>query len=179
MPRKKEPSQRDLLFVQWYTSPASPTFDNAMQSAIRAGFSESYAKSRAHQKLVPFAKKMVKERLARQTERAVEKSDFYGDLLRDAEMGIAERVRMNTKGDPKMTAIKQKDQHFVTERIGKDTWSQKKIVENGGLVAINADNLAKLVENLQSLMQEKPLHADYTVVKDPEKPTNRLESGDV
>lgn len=163
--KRKAPSQKDLDFVRWYTSPASPTYDNAVQSAIRAGFSESYSKSRAYRRLVPLAKELVINKLAEKTEQAVDRGQFYNDLLRDAEQGIAERVRMQTGGDSKMKAIQQKDQHFVAERIGKERWASKQIVENSGLFTLTPDTLATLSNALSGATQQQQpaIKADYTV----------------
>ena len=168
MGKKRQPSQKDLDFVRWYTSPASPTYDNATQSAIRAGFSESYAKSNAHKRLVPLAQKMVLDKVTAKTEQVIDKGQFYNELLNDAEKGIAERVRMDTSNDVKQRSIQQKDQHFVAERIGKDKWASKKIVENQGLFVLNDKALETLASVVQGAISApvEPLHADYTVKSD-------------
>lgn len=169
MPRYKEPSQKQLDFVRWYTSPASPTYDNAMQSAIRAGFSESYSKSHASRTLVPIAKRLVTDKVAEKIDKVVDRSAFYSELLQDAENGIAKRVRMDTKDDTKLTAIQQKDQHFTAERLGKDSWSTKTITENHGLISLTPDTLVKIADTLTDTLtapQNDMIEADYTVKSD-------------
>ena len=165
MPRRKAPSLRDLEFVQWYTSPASPTYDNAVQSAIRAGFAESYAKSNAHKRLVPLAKSMVVNKKAEQTDKAIDRGEYYSKLLRQAEKNIESDLSIPDDADEKKLSLRQKTTHFTAERVGRDVWSTKQIVENSGLFTLTPDTLASLSNALQGNTQPAPpiIEADYTV----------------
>lgn len=171
--KKRKYSQRQLDFIQWYTSPASPTYDNIKQSAIKAGYTESYASGAAYRSLVKVADEH-KKKLQKVTDKTVDRSQFYNDLLRDAEKGIAERVRMDTKGDSKLIGIQQKDQHFVTERIGREQWHTKNVTENKGFSDTAVNTLANLANNLAEQLGEaknEPIRADYEI--------NEAENGDI
>lgn len=159
-----ELSQKQADFVQWYTSPASPTYDNISASAMKAGYSKKYAHGQAYRTLKPLAKKFLEKRIEK-VEHTVDRAQFYDDLLRDAEKGIADRVRMKTNGDSKMVGIQQKDQHFVAGTIGRDRWSTKQIVENSGLFTLTGDTLNTLANALQGATQQQQpiIDADYTV----------------
>ena len=163
MPRLSEPSQKQLEFVRWYTSPASPTYDNVLQSALRAGYTESYAKNDAYRKLKPMAKKLVTSKLAKDVDKSIERGQFYTDLLTDSEKGIAKRVRMDTKDDIKLIQVQQKEQQFVAERLGKERWSTRESEEKGGLVAVPANALSALANALDSLShgKEQPKHIEH------------------
>ena len=166
MPKYKAITQKQAEFIRWYTSPASPTFDNALQSAIRAGFSESYSKAHAYKQLVPLAKKQVAKRVE-SLDNDIDRSQFYSDLLRDSEKAIAERARMKTT-DEKMIAIQQKDQHLVAKTIGKDRWSERKEVVNESFGAISEGSIATFANNLvnsiaANIEQRTPIKAQYTV----------------
>lgn len=163
MPKLKELSQKQADFINWYTSPASPTYDNITQSAIRAGYTEKYARSQAYRTLKKLAQKHIQKRTEK-VEQAVDRSQFYNDLLHQAEMNIQEDLNIKSH-DPKMLALKQKSTHFTAERIGKDRWSQRKEVENTGKLTLPPNALEKLQSAFESLTidnQPKP-HADYEV----------------
>lgn len=178
MPRYKEPSQKQLDFVRWYTSPASPTYDNALQSAISAGFSESYAKSHASRRLVPLAKQMIKTKYSKQADRkadkAVEKAAFYRDLLDKAEKNIEKDLSIPDDADIKERHLKQKSTHFTAERLGKEQWSTKTITENHGLFTLNSESLEQLANTLNTAIEaQKPIKAEYTVHKLEQKDTEQ------
>lgn len=164
MPRYNEPSQKQLQFVQWYTSPASPTYDNVVQSALKAGYNESYAKSHAYRKLVPLAKKKLRK-IADDTQKGADRSSFYTDLLRKAEDNIRKDLEISDTADDRKLALRQKSAHFTAERIGKEKWASKQIVENSGLFTLTSDTLATLSNALSGATQQQQpaIKADYTV----------------
>lgn len=166
MAKQKALTQKQLAFIKWYTSPASPTYDNAMQSAIKAGFSYGYAKSHASRSLKPLVKRVLDNK-HKDAETEVDRSQFYQELLTEAENGIAERVKMKTK-DPKMLQIQQKDQHLVAETIGKERWSKRTEVENTGKVLLPANTFEKLADTFLAAVENsapKDLpRADYDVI---------------
>lgn len=173
-----ELSQKQADFIQWYTSPASPTYDNISASAMKAGYSRKYAHGQAYRTLKPLAKKFLEKRIEK-VEHTVDRAQFYDDLLKDAEKGIAERVRMKVDGNEKMVAIQQKDQHFVAGTIGRDRWSTKTIVENHGLFKLDGDSLSKLQNTFQHAIEatkDAPIVAQYTVKADEQDP-KRAETG--
>lgn len=171
MPRRNNLSQKQLDFIQWFTSPASPTYDNVRQSAMKAGYSETYATGLAYRNLVPLAAK-YKPSLnpQKQLEKTEKAANFYEELLRDAERGIAQRVRMHTNDDPKLIQIQQKDQHFVSERLGKDKWSARKEVENVGFTENVSDMLSNFADMLTKPQQTEPLPVQYEQISDDDEP---------
>ena len=104
---------------------------------------------------------MVLDAQAKKVGEEVDRGQFYQDLLRDAEKGIAERVRMNAGKDSKMIAIQQKDQHLVAETLGKDRWSKRTEVENRGYIQLDSVVAAKLAGGLlddDEILPEKPTY---------------------
>ena len=167
-------SQKQADFVRWYTSPASPTYDNVVQSARRAGFSDSYSKSHAYRKLVPLAEKEV-QKVIKDKNITVDRSQFYNELLSDAEKGIAERVRMKAEKDVKLMSIQQKDQHFVAERLGNEKWHTKQKTENTSYTNLLENTLASLADNISSALDHPP-KADYIVKPGENEATESTES---
>lgn len=97
-----------LLFKEYYCHPESETFGNALGSAVRAGYSESYANSITGQS-----------------------NEWFSEIIRDHEMiHLAEKVlhesmAADTRGDSALTKIKQDSAKFVASRLGKKKWSDR------------------------------------------------------
>lgn len=113
------------LFLSYYTNPKSETFSNAKQSALKAGYSETYSDN---------IMALMPEWLF----------DNIGDFkrLRKAEKVLDETLEINTqkpveiKGEIKMVEdssllkIKQDTAKFVAERLNKQKYSTR--IENTG-----------------------------------------------
>lgn len=116
---KRDPRQR--AFKRAYCNPNSPTFGNAYQSALGAGYKEEYAKVITTQDygwfsemlrdmdLLDKAEEVLKETLEMSDEEAV---IFDGVPLEDV-----------TRRNPALTKIKQDSAKFVAERLGKERYS--------------------------------------------------------
>lgn len=99
-----------IAFETYYTDPNSPTYNNARQSALKAGYSESYANNLT-----------------------VQSPDWMtGDamriaMLQRAEQSLRELLAMSDedKKNPQKMKIWQDTVKFVSERLGKDWYSTR------------------------------------------------------
>lgn len=169
MPKLKEPTPQMLEFWKWYASPASPTFSNAYQSALKAGYSHTYAKGNVHRTLIPYMKKqtgILKKRDGnKELQKIDKKAQFYSELLEQAEQNIKKDLSIPDDSDKEKLQMRQKATFFTAERIGKKEWSTKDQDEKAGLVAISGDTLHKLADTLANLSSgnDEPIKAQYTV----------------
>ena len=117
------------IFLAAYTNPKSETFSNALQSALKAGYSQEYSESITHQ---------LPEWL----------SENLGDLkrLRKAESNLEEVQNIeiiNEEGKPDHNLInaRNKVDLFIAERLGKDKYSSRNehTGKNGGALQIAFD----------------------------------------
>ena len=80
--KEKEFTPQQIKFAMFYYLPDSPTFGNAMQSALRAGFSDQYARSITVKNLNWIkdivseigGKGVTKDKLVRKAKRVLDKS---------------------------------------------------------------------------------------------------------
>lgn len=100
-------------FLAYYTNPKSDTFSNALQSGLKAGYSQEYSESITHQ---------LPDWL----------SENLGDLkrLRKAEKNLEEVQNIeiyNQDGviDPQLVQQRTKVDFFIAERIGKQKYSTR------------------------------------------------------
>lgn len=131
----KRPNPRQLAFVEYYTSPASPTFSNATQSAIRAGYSEQYAKTLPQKYLIPLAERMTEKQRVDTEERIAMRSA----MLYDAERALHSDIKIPDEAVPAMRAIRQKSSALIAETLGKDVYSRRSETVNGGAVLFSDD----------------------------------------
>lgn len=101
------------LFLAAYTNPKSDTFSNALQSALKAGYSEEYANNITGQ---------LPDWL----------SESLGDLkrLRKAERNLEEVQNLEItdaegKPDSQLIAQRTKVDIFIAERLGKQKYSAR------------------------------------------------------
>lgn len=89
----EEIDPRQLLFLEYYNNPKEDTFSNAYQSAIKAGYSEEYAKTIVSRDL-----EWVSEDVRRR-KRILNKAEIRGELLIDSldERVSADMVKHFTK----------------------------------------------------------------------------------
>jgi len=105
------------LFLKAYTDPKSPTFSNALQSGLKAGYSQEYSESITTKGLDWLAENVGKGNLIKKAEKNLEMA--LDGLLDDAEKGAkliqykATEFTLKTQG---------KDQGYSerTELTGKD-----------------------------------------------------------
>lgn len=99
-------------FLQAYTDPKSPTFSNAMQSGLEAGYDDAYAKNILNQLPEWLKSNLEKSRLIIKAERNLELA--LEGMLDDAEKGKKE--------------IQWKATDFTLSRLRKDVYSERQEV---------------------------------------------------
>lgn len=104
---------QQILFLSCYTNPKSETFGNAVQSSLKAGYTESYANN---------ITSIMPEWL----------SENIGDLtlLKKAEKVLNntldyDPMNGNTKIDTSLVAIQNKTAQFIAGTLGKNKFSTK------------------------------------------------------
>jgi hypothetical protein len=125
-----QPDPRQSLFLAYYLDPKSETFSNAHDSAIKAGYSEEYAKNITGQ--MP---------------------DWLSESIRDNEMlAVAEKrlkqilnfepVDKEGKIDNSLLANQMKAINLVAKGIGKAKYSERQehTGANGGALTVTFDN---------------------------------------
>ena len=128
---------RQALFYRYYFDPKSDTFSNAIQSGLKAGYSEEYSRVILSKEL-NWMSEFVK------SSSMVQKAERNLDKILDMNV-VSEEGKVDT-GVLKVVADTSK---FVTERLAKDKYSSKQVTEHTGKVEI-VDNseLDKLADKL-------------------------------
>jgi hypothetical protein len=135
---------RQVLFKTYYTEPTSPTFSNALQSAIRAGYPPNYAKNITapvigniwvkdnvvdkYRLMLEKAESNLKEAMEMDVkEKAVGAFGFLYEKVRVGKKTIKKPIYRDNIGKLK---IKIDVSKFATERLNKKTWGQDGIGGN-------------------------------------------------
>lgn len=126
-------SPQQELFLSYYTSPKSETFSNAVQSALKAGYEETYANNITA--LMPdwLFENIGDMKRLRKAEKVLDKTLDY------------EPVDNNGKIDTSLLSIQNKTAQFITERLDKDKYSSKKEIEINVLTQDDKDKLLGLL----------------------------------
>lgn len=103
------------LFLERYTNPKSPTFGNALQSALTAGYSQEYSESITSQLPDWLSENIGRFKLLRKAENVLTKTLDY------------DPVDEKGKIDNSLLAIQNKTAQFLAETIGKNQGYSKKI----------------------------------------------------
>lgn len=104
---------RQALFFSYYIDPKSPTFSNALQSALRAGYAQEYAES-----LTAQMPKWLSESLGEMS------------MLAKAEKNLNKVLDLNTElGDTglhsdKLLRIQADVSKFIAERLGRKKYGE-------------------------------------------------------
>jgi len=172
---KKLPSQKMLLAWEYYTNPASPTFDSVKDSGILAGFSSSYShkglyRSRQWREFEAERARVLEKYNTLQAEERRKR------MLAQAEANLEEAVNSKSweKEDKK---IKHDATKFVASTLGREHYSTRNDVPDAGegalLTGEGANAIASAfgkylaehaVQELSSGTQDAP-KADYTVIE--------------
>lgn len=117
---------RQQLFLKGYLDPKSETFSNALQSALKAGYSQEYSEN--IMSLMPewLSDSIGKAKMVIKAERNLDKA--LDGLLDDPEKGKKE--------------IQWKASEFALERLKKQDYSQRTELtgKNGTSISLNFDN---------------------------------------
>lgn len=114
-PRKKYKQRklnpRQTAFMSFYFDPTSPTFNNARQSALRAGYSEEYADNITH---------IGPDYMTTDVRRAamLQKAEKNLEAITDMPVDEVKRTPQNFK-------TWQDTNKFIAERIGKEAYSAR------------------------------------------------------
>ena len=132
MPGVNELDEKQALFLTYYLDPKSKTFSNALASAVRAGYSESYAHAICSLKPEWF-------------------SDAVGRRKRILEK--AEK-RLEDLVDTKNEKVAADVVKHVTKTLGKEFYSEKNEVEHSGAISIE---ISQEIADKNGLINETPL----------------------
>lgn len=80
MANQHEPDPRQKLFLAGYLDPKSPTFSNALQSGLKAGYSQEYSESILSKGLDWLAESVRDEDLVRKAEKALNEALEYSTV---------------------------------------------------------------------------------------------------
>lgn len=139
---------RQALFLSYYLDPKSKTFSNALQSALKAGFSEEYASVLTSQMPDWLSDKLSKLNMLTKAERNL---DEIMDLPNMVQAMGAFGPIFEGKGEhkkPVMTyatgllKVKADVSKFVAERVGKDKYGDNPAddIPHQTIIIINTPN---------------------------------------
>lgn len=137
MANQYEVDPRQAIFLKGYLDPKSETFSNALQSALRAGYSQEYSETILSKNLDWLSESVRTDSMLKKAERNL---DELLDLPVEVQKieGYGEDKELVVKTEPALVKIKADTSKFVSERLGKNRWSQRQEVtgENGGPVKV-------------------------------------------
>lgn len=127
---------RQALFLKSYLDPNSPTFSNALQSALKAGYEQEYAENITHLEPDWLSEAIGTDQMIKKAERNLNKIlDMDPEKEGKVDTGVLKVVADTSK--------------FVTERLAKDKYSSKQVTEHSGTIEMKGDSeLDKLAELL-------------------------------
>lgn len=113
-----EPDPRQSLFLSYYLDPKSDTFSNALQSGLKAGFTEEYSTN-----LLSLMPKWLSETLD---------ESKYLRMLKKAE------ARLEVLAESEDEKVGLEASKFISGRLGKRIWSDRTEItgENGKAINI-------------------------------------------
>ncbi len=129
------PDPRQSLFLSYYLDPQSDTFSNALQSGIKAGYTEEYSKTLMSQ-LPDWLSESIKD----------------NELLALAEKRLRqilgfEPVDVEGKIDNSLMANQMKAITLVAKGIGKAKYSERSEITGAGGKAIEINNVTELSDD--------------------------------
>ena len=113
---------RQTLFLQNYLDPKSKTFSDAYNSALKAKYSDNYAKQIAS---------IGNEWLTDYNRR--------NNMLNKAENNLFEFLKMETFDDTRLAYLKADISKFVASRIGREHYSERQEIEHSGNILVLDD----------------------------------------
>ena len=119
--RRKHITQKQLLFLSFYTDPASDTFDNAFRSGLKAGYSTSTSQRLKHEDHI---KDLLQEQRDSIYTIGKDAEARRVRILAQAEINLEEYVTSNPQDKTDKT-IKADMTKFTAERLAKDHYSTR------------------------------------------------------
>ena len=118
---------RQNLFLGYYIDPKSETFSNALQSALKAGYSQDYAENLTGQMPVWLSEKLGKLKMVEKAERNI---DNMLDMETEEPILINKELVVDDNGNPikvtnaQLMKIKADVSKFTLERQDKGNWGK-------------------------------------------------------
>lgn len=103
----KNRDDRQIKFLSYYLDPKSETYSNALQSALRAGYTQKYAEN-----ITALNLEWVGEAMGRRVR-----------MLNKAEVGLEELLNSKNEG------VKLSVSQFLAKTLGKKFYSEKQAFE--------------------------------------------------
>lgn len=129
-----EPDPRQSLFLALYLNPKSETFSNAMQSAIKAGYEETYAQVLVSRMPPWLSEKIKSASMLQKAERnldavldletRVQAMGAFGPIYLKVGLGKNAKKVAVMKTDAQLLKIKTDTSEFVAERVGRATYGK-------------------------------------------------------
>lgn len=132
---------RQIAFLKNYLDPKSDTFSNALQSGIKAGFSEEYSSNITS--LMPdwLSENIGRTQMLKKAEKNLE--EMLDMPIQTLEwQGRGEDAEQVVITDVGLVRIKQDTSKFVVSRLNKEKWSERSELtgKDGGEIKINIVN---------------------------------------
>jgi hypothetical protein len=140
---------RQQLFLAYYLDPKSETFGNALQSGLRAGFSENYSSQILSEQPEWLLEKLRSIRTSRLLEKAERNLDELLDLPSKVQAMGAFGPVYDGKGKDKkpvmvhstgLLKVKADVTKFVAERVGKADYGAEAEDRSNKILIINVSN---------------------------------------
>lgn len=137
-----ELTPRQIDFLARYTNPTSPTFSNALQSALKAGYKQEYAENITHIMPKWLLDNVGKNKRLRKAEKIFDKTLEYNP------------VDEGGKVDTSLLAIQNKSAIFLTSTLGKNegyTTRTEHTGKDGGKIELEVSREQEINEALDNL----------------------------
>jgi len=170
MSRRKDLTQKQKLYIAFFTDPNSPTFDNSYRSAKRAKYAEHTAKRMNHTEQMMQVMNKQSEAVMSLASTAEERR---ARILDFAERNIEEYVK-GVPQDKTDKTIKADMTKFASERLGKTHYSTRteSVVDDnegfmrGDRASIIEGTFTKYIkQSARDLAQDAPLAIDAQVIE--------------
>lgn len=116
-----QPDPRQSLFLSHYLNPKSETFSNALQSALKAGYSQEYAES-----ITAIMPDWLSEALGKQRMLRTAEKNLLDIMEMDVEVGVkVGEEEIGKKIEPSLVGHKLKASMFIAERLGKEKYATR------------------------------------------------------
>jgi hypothetical protein len=131
MAKDKLLTPQQEAFLSYYTNPKSETFGNARQSALKAGYAETYADNITDSMPEWLLENIGDMKLLNKAEKVLNSTLDY------------EPVNKEGKIDTSLLSIQNKTAQFVAERLNKDKYSSRQEQTGKGGKDLIPDTLSK------------------------------------
>ncbi len=128
----------------YYIDPQSPTFNNAMRSAMRAGYAESTARTIAQEPWFCKRRETFTKMMPKVEENLME------TLNLETKFPVEVNGKIVYKHDASLLRIKHDSTTFVAETLGKNRFSKKLTLQHTGKVSLLNESLDQVFDEEES-----------------------------